>query len=449
MNTKQIMKKIKNELHKEGIAVDKSDMADINRALQSKIGAEKLVGRFLNGRISPAKFLEELGFVVDDEEESEERQSPYAGGQPPRSRRDRQAPRNSRSKAAQQSKPETFSSPPDEEKSNVSGFFNFVKNLFGGLFEKVVVLGALFFKAPSKTRKWILIGLGILVLTIVGVFTVPKFLGNGGDEFVLSTPQGTPQGTETPQPTPPTTDTGGDGDKNAGINLPQKQIRLDLIVTGLLAINIIGLLEAWTRWERWWLDWWIAPVTVVVVGLHDHMPQIPWIVVATIDGVLLFFAIFINESEEDEYGWQSVDTTTLASTAGQMILVQQIMNSYPQLIPTWVLWIIFVLGMVKELFRTPALGILACVAGLVAAFTLDPWVMSGMIMFTVILVTVLANVDWIPQRNRHQVNHPLNMGDRQVSLVVPWDVLLAQVFVFVFVSLQLYGNFLLLDFIAG
>lgn len=244
---------------------------------------------------------------------------------------------------------------------------------------------------------------------------------------------------------------------NVLVNLPQaqvsqkpvKQLDISFATTMLILVNFVGLLEAWSRNERLWMDWWIAPLTAGILIYKDIIPHDPWLITISASAVGLLFAVFHNESQQDQSFWGQIDTTPLASLAGQLLLISQIESiPYPEYIPIWLLWAILIPALFKELFRTPVLAILAIILGAIMAVTLNVWVIMVCSIIAIVVVTLGASQDWIPAYGKHKTDVPFKVGGRQFALVIPWDNILAMLYLFAFLSLQLYqGNWKLFHLI--
>ena len=241
----------------------------------------------------------------------------------------------------------------------------------------------------------------------------------------------------------------------ASSNLPpvtvgptQKAIKIDLATATIIIILFIGFMEAQSRGERLLLDWWAPPLTIVVWTVKDSLPREIWLVMMTVCSILIFISVFFNESD-DENWWSGIDTTSLFVGAGIMLLLKS--TTYPQPeAPEWALWIVFGFSAVKELGRTPALGILAVILGVAMAFTLNPWVIAGAIILTTIIISISQSQGWV-RESRHQTEFPIGgkIGKHKLAIILPWDNLIVQIFVFSLTAIQLYGNFLLKHLLTG
>lgn len=222
---------------------------------------------------------------------------------------------------------------------------------------------------------------------------------------------------------------------------PVRQIDISFAVTLLILANFVGLLEAWSRNERFWMDWWIAPVLAGILIFKDQIPHDPWLISTSFLTAFFLFAVFQNESQQDQPLWVQIDTTPLASLSGQLLLIRQIESiPYPEYIPVWLLWAIFIPALLKELFRTPALGLLTFGLGVIMALSLNVWIIMVCSILAIVAVTLGASQDWLPAYGKHRTDVPFKVGSQKFALVIPWDNILAMVYTFGFLSLHLYGN---------
>lgn len=232
--------------------------------------------------------------------------------------------------------------------------------------------------------------------------------------------------------------------------LPPLSAALSLATMVIFLTQVVSFLEAYSRGERTLLDWWIVPVTLVVLIFRDTFSGDWWIVFITACTLLLGISIFNNESEEGGR-FAFIDLTPMASLTGTLLVLNYAQMAglpYPAYLPIWVVWLAFVLSMFREMSRTIGLALLAIVAGVISAFTLNPWVITISFLIMITAVNVFAKQGWVHTSKRGQeVATGMKLGGRDLRLIVPWDNVLFAIWTFTFISLALYGNFVIFSFV--
>ncbi len=236
-------------------------------------------------------------------------------------------------------------------------------------------------------------------------------------------------------------------------NSPGFRVGITLAALTLITVNLWGFAEAYNRKERMLMDWWIAIVIILVLVERTALGHDLFLILTTASVIGLAVATFLNESEEQASWFDSIDLTSLMNVAGQLLILHyanwQILP-YPEYIPVWILWIIFVICVAKELLRTAlGLGFFALITGVVSAVTLNAWVITISLVVAIVGVHFAAKRGWVnTTKHRDQVQLFAGTG-RELSLLVPWDVILAQTYVFAFTSFALYGNFVIVSLTGG
>lgn len=236
-------------------------------------------------------------------------------------------------------------------------------------------------------------------------------------------------------------------------NSPGFKVGITLATLILIAVNLWGFAEAYNRKERMLMDWWISLVTILVLVERTALGHDWFLILITASVIGLAVAIFLNESEEQPSWFDSIDLTSLMNIAGQLLILHYAnwkVLPYPEYIPVWIVWIVFVICVAKELLRTAlGLGFFALVTGVISAFTLNAWVITISLTVAIVGVHFAAKRGWVnTTKHRDQVQLFAGTG-RELSLLVPWDVILAQTYVFAFTSFALYGNFVIISLTGG
>jgi len=233
---------------------------------------------------------------------------------------------------------------------------------------------------------------------------------------------------------------------------PSFIITLLFAPTILVAINIISFAESFSRKERWLLDWWIAILTVVALVERVAIGEKLWLFLLGACTFGMAVAIFLNESQEQGGWFDTIDLTPLGNAAGMLLIIHAANWAaipYPTYVPIWIVWIVFGISMIKELARTFWLGIFAVVTGVAAAITLNISVISICLAASVIAVTWGSRKGWVPT-SRHRSDTSVFSGSgRELSIIIPYDVVLGQVYAFALTAFALYGNFLVATFTGG
>ncbi|KKQ92568.1 MAG: hypothetical protein UT17_C0002G0231 [Candidatus Woesebacteria bacterium GW2011_GWB1_39_10] len=233
---------------------------------------------------------------------------------------------------------------------------------------------------------------------------------------------------------------------------PSFIITLLFAPTILVAINIISFAEAFSRKERLLLDWWIAILTVVTLVERVAIGEKLWLFLLGACTFGMAVAIFLNESQEQGGWFDAIDLTPLGNAAGMLLIIHAANWAaipYPTYVPIWIVWVVFGVSMIKELARTFWLGVFAVVTGVAAAITLNASVISICLAASVIAVTVGSRKGWVPT-SRHRSDTSVFSGSgRELSIIIPYDVVLGQVYAFALTAFALYGNFLVATFTGG
>lgn len=237
-------------------------------------------------------------------------------------------------------------------------------------------------------------------------------------------------------------------------NTPDFKVEITLATLVLFAINLWGFIEAYNRKERMMMDWWISPVIVLVLVKRPVLGHDWFLILTTASFVGLFVAVLLNESEEQPGWFSSIDLTPPMNVAGLLLILHYAKWEtlpYPGYIPVWILWAILVICVAKELLRTsPGLSLFALVTGIASAFTLNAWVIAASLTAAIIGVHFAAKRGWV-NTTKHRDQIPIFAGTgRELDLLVPWDVILTQTYVFAFISFALYnGNFVVILLTGG
>jgi len=245
--------------------------------------------------------------------------------------------------------------------------------------------------------------------------------------------------------------------KIADLSFPQSpefNITITLATVALFAINLWGFAEAYSRKERILLDWWIAPITALVLVNREALGHNLWLILTTLCGAGLGVATFLNESQEQKGRFEWIDLTSLMNIAGILIVLNYAnwpTLPYPAYIPVWVVWIVFLGCAIRELVRTSfGLGFFALATGVASAITLNPWIIAISLCATVVGVHFAAKRGWVPTTKHREEVQILAGTGRELSIVVPWDVVSTQTYVFAITSFILYrGDFILTTLTGG
>lgn len=221
------------------------------------------------------------------------------------------------------------------------------------------------------------------------------------------------------------------------IQLPQTNLQgilgkipLDAVV-GILVI-FISLLEVSQRHERMLLDWWIAPVTFVFLALAPSFPeQVQWIGMTAIV-IGLFAAVFFNEAGQGGQGGSvlsKIDMSATMNAAGLMILsyIGRWEIPYPKMVPGYLVVLVFFVSMARETIgRNPRFSAFALSAGVLAGLSGNTTVLLAVFAGTVVAATVFGRMNRVPVRPGEQMS--LALGPVAFTFVIPWDVVVAQLY---------------------
>ena len=222
-------------------------------------------------------------------------------------------------------------------------------------------------------------------------------------------------------------------------------IDVTLFALGILIVILILFLETYSRKERFLLDWWVVPLTVVLLSYKESIPNDFWVAAIAIAGVLNCIAIFVNESESGKNKLDAVDLTPLLGESSILIMLYfqgWKLLPYPTFVPIWLVVTIFILSLFRELLRTPILSIIAMALGFIMAITLNPWVIVVGSLASVMMMSLFPKQGWAQGKRKTDLKVAV-FGNQSFALILPWDIVLAQLVSFLFSAYFLYGNFVL------
>jgi len=295
---------------------------------------------------------------------------------------------------------------------------------------------------------------------------VPALAIKGAEKYVVDSPPPVPpeNGVE-PEPSSPSEqgDVPIDGEKGGSVlgwtvKGPSGDFRLSkafvltLLNLGFIMLILIHFTEVFGRQERFLLDFWISPLFLLVLSWRGKFPENWWIVAVTVCAIFMFIATFINEAQSKNLKtpiailFDAVDTTSLYMLAGYLILLSKLgwgWLPYPEYLSLTLVWVIFALGLVKEMSRTVLLGIMAAIFGAVAAYLMSSLLISVFLLISVVLVAVVRQQEIVP------ASRNMKYDDGAIVNILPWDILLAEVFIFLLMADSIWGEVVLWSLAGG